>query len=145
VHSVNGASVALNETRPVTTVLVAVQSATVREGLVAMLGALDGFQVVGETDCSDQALELARSLRPALALVDQELDCQCWTIQAMQDEGLVSVVVAIGRRAESLAASLAGAQAYVQVGTAPRELLRALQAALAVSGNKTARVATAAD
>jgi DNA-binding NarL/FixJ family response regulator len=131
VHSVNGHAVVQEpgDAQP-TTVLVAVQSATVREGLVAMLGALEGFQVVAEADCSDQALELARNWRPQLAVVDQELDCQCWTIRVMQDEGLASVIVAIGRRAESLTAELAGAQAYVQVGTAPRELLGALQAAL---------------
>src|ERR1051326_8764876 len=45
---------------PETTVLVAVGSATVREALVAMLGAIDGFRVVCEADSADAALECAR-------------------------------------------------------------------------------------
>jgi DNA-binding NarL/FixJ family response regulator len=114
-----------------TTVLVAVQSECVREGLVAILGALDGFQVVAEASSDVEALDLARTYRPRLALVDQELsdDCSWWTIQALQHEGLAQVVVALGRHCDGLTAQLAGAHAYVQIGTAPRDLVQALETA----------------
>lgn len=118
----------------VTTVLVAVESAQVREGLVAMLGALDGFRVVAEADTDDTALEAARSQRPHLALVEPELsDCGgWWVIQQMRAEHLVGVVVALGRRADGGCAQIVGAQSYVQMGTSPRDLLTALEAALAM-------------
>src|SRR5207302_9848710 len=58
---------------PETTVLVAVESAQIREALVAMLGALEGFRVVAEADSDDAALEAARHHRPNLALIEPEL------------------------------------------------------------------------
>jgi DNA-binding NarL/FixJ family response regulator len=118
---------------PETTVLIAVESARVREALVAMLGALDGFRVVAEADTDDAALEAARRQRPHLALIEAELS-GCggwWAIQQMQSEQLVGVVVALGRRADGTLAQLAGAQSYVQMGTSPRDLLSALEAAMA--------------
>ncbi|HYW89700.1 MAG TPA: response regulator [Chloroflexota bacterium] len=118
-----------------TTVLVAVQSPQVREGLVAMLGALDAFEVVAEACSDEQAIELARQMRPQLALIDQELSGHggWWTINALQREQLADVIVALGRRGEGLFAQLAGAQAYVQMGCAPRELLSAVRDALRVA------------
>ena len=56
-----------------TTVLVAVESNQVREGLVAMLGAVDGFKVVAEAATDEAAVEAARTHRPFLALVELEL------------------------------------------------------------------------
>ena len=120
-----------------TTVLVAVESARVREGLVAMLGAVEGFCVVAEAGSDQAAIEAARSQRPHLALVEPELSV-CggwWVIQQIRDEHLASVVVALGRRADGMLARTVGAQSYVQMGTAPRDLLRALEAALAVRAN----------
>ena len=118
---------------PETTVLIAVESSQVREALVAMLGALDGFRVVAEADTDDAALEAARRQRPRLALIEPELS-GCggwWTIQQIQSEQLVGVVVALGRRADGTLARLAGAQSYVQMGISPRDLLSALEAAMA--------------
>jgi len=124
-----------SQAAPVTTVLVAVESARVREALVAMLGALEGFRVVAEAATGDQALELARSARPQLAVVDQELsgDSGPWAIHCMQREQLARVIVAIGRNADGVQARLAGACAYVQMGTPPRDLLHALRAAISLS------------
>jgi two-component system, NarL family, invasion response regulator UvrY len=109
-----------------------VQSPEVREGLVAMLGALDGFQVVGEADSYDEVVEFARRLRPQLALIDQDLSGHggWWAIQALRTEELVDVIVALGRRADGLLAQLAGAHAYVQIGCAPRDLLSVLELAM---------------
>ena len=118
----------------VTTVLVAVESAQVREALVAMLGALDGFRVVAEADTDEAAIEAARAQRPQLALVEPELS-GCggwWVIQQIRAEHLASVVVALGRRADGALAQIVGAQSYVQMGTSPRDLLCALEAAIAL-------------
>jgi DNA-binding NarL/FixJ family response regulator len=139
---VKPANGALHSTSPLpagekreTTVLVAVESAQVREALVAMLGALDGFRVVAEAANDEAAVEVARTQRPHLALVDTELS-GCggwWAIQQMQAESLVQVVVALGRRADGVLAQHIGAHIYVQMGTSPRDLLSALQAAVANS------------
>jgi DNA-binding NarL/FixJ family response regulator len=116
-----------------TTVLVAVESDQVREALVAMLGAREGFHVVGETNDVDTALELARRLHPRLVLIDPELsECGgCWLIQQIRAERLACVVVALGRHANGTLAQRIGAQSYVQMGTSPRDLLSALEAATA--------------
>ena len=117
-----------------TTVLVAVGAPQVREALVAMLGALDGFRVVAEADSDEAAVEAARCQRPRLALIDAELS-NCggwWAIQQIKQEGLAGVVVALGRRAEAGLAQMVGAQSYIQMGISPRDLLSALQAAIAV-------------
>lgn len=119
---------------PETTVLVAVETARIREALVAILGTLDGFRVVAEVDSDEAALEAARQMRPSLALIEPELsDCAgWWAIQQMQAEGVVGVVVALGRKGNCDAlADLAGAQSYIQIGTSTRDLLNALQAATA--------------
>src|SRR5262249_11709651 len=116
-----------------TTVLVAVESAQMREGLVAMLGALDGFHIVAEADTDEAAIEAARTHHPELALIELEL-CGCggwWAIRQIESERLSGVVGALGRRGEGTYAQLIGAQSYVQVGTSPRDLLNALQAAIA--------------
>jgi DNA-binding NarL/FixJ family response regulator len=117
-----------------TTVLVAVGAPQVREALVAMLGALEGFRVVAEADTDDAAVEAARSKRPRLALIEAELsDCGgWWAIQQIQQEGLAGVVVALGRRAEAGLAKLVGAHGYVQMGISPGDLLSALQTAIAL-------------
>lgn len=117
-----------------TTVLVAVGSARVREALVAMLGATDGFRIVAEADNDDAALEAARRQRPRLVLIEPELS-GCggwWVIQQIRAEKLACVVVALGRQANAGSlAQLAGAESYVQMGTSPRDLLSAVQTAMA--------------
>jgi DNA-binding NarL/FixJ family response regulator len=114
-------------------VLVAVQSAHVREALVAMLGAVGGFRIVAEVDNDEAAVEAARRQLPHLALIEPELsDCRgWWAIQQIRVERLAGVIVALGRRADTRLAQLVGAQLYVQMGIAPRDLLSALQAAIA--------------
>jgi DNA-binding NtrC family response regulator len=117
---------------PDTAVLVAVESAQVREALVAMLGAIEGFRIVAEPDTADATLDAARHYRPRLALIEPELS-NCggwWAIQQIQAEQLAGVVVALGRRANDVLAQLAGAQSYVQIGIAPRDLLSVLETAI---------------
>jgi DNA-binding NarL/FixJ family response regulator len=116
------------------TVVVAVESDQVREALVAMLGANDHFRVVAETNNADTALEAARRQRPRLVLIDPELS-NCggwWVIQQIRSEQLACVVVALGRHANGSLAQIAGAHSYVQIGTSPRDLLSAIEAAMVV-------------
>jgi DNA-binding NarL/FixJ family response regulator len=118
---------------PETTVLVAVASAKVREALVAMLAAIDGFQVVCETDSAEAAIECARLQRPRLALIEPEISNLggWWAIQQIRTEQLACVVVALGKRGDGTSAQRAGAQSYVQIGITPRDLLSTLEAAMA--------------
>jgi two-component system, NarL family, invasion response regulator UvrY len=112
------------------TVLVAVSSQRVREALVAMVGALEGFRVVGEAKSADQAVQLARATRPALAVVDDDFaDCgSAWTIQQLCQERLAQAVVAVGWRASGAQrARAAGAHLYVEMGTPPEDVLSALR------------------
>jgi DNA-binding NarL/FixJ family response regulator len=116
-----------------TTVLVAVGSAQVREALVAVLGTLDGFRVVAEADTDEAAVDAARSACPCLALVEAELS-GCggwWAMQRIRDERLAKVVVGLGRRADDAHARVAGVHGYVQMGASPRDLLSAVEAAMA--------------
>src|ERR1700687_410426 len=101
-----------------------------------MLGALDRFRVVAEVGPADAAVEAARSQLPHLALVEPELS-GCggwWAIKQIESERLAGVVVALGRRADCGQAQLVGARTYVQMGTSPRELLHALEAAIGQPG-----------
>jgi DNA-binding NarL/FixJ family response regulator len=130
----NTQNTSVTVTGAATSVLVAVESARVREALAAMFGAVEGFRVVAEAGCDQAALEAARAHRPHLALVEVELS-GCggyWAIRQMQAEGLVSVVVALGRRAHFEQAELALAPTYIQMGTSPRDLLNTVERALAL-------------
>src|ERR1051325_4013014 len=130
----SGASTQNSRVKPAaTTVLVAVESAQVREALVAMLGAIERFHLVAEADNDEATVEAARRLCPDLALIEPELS-ECggwWAIKQIQSEHLVGVVVALGRRPDCGGlAELVGAATYVQMGTSPRDLLSAVEAAM---------------
>src|SRR5262249_22761133 len=88
------------------TAVVAVQAAPVREALSAVLGTLDGIEVVAEAATDEQALELARQTRPQLAVIDQELSgcAGCWLMGELQRERLVEAIVAVGLRGNGLPA-----------------------------------------
>ncbi len=123
----------VDETVPAeTTVLIAVASPAVREALSAAISTLDGYRVVGEASTDREALELARSLRPSLAIVDEDLPgcCGTWTIQEMRLKRLVGGIVAIGLRGDGGIRSMAaGARAYVQTGDSLDVLVSALKSA----------------
>jgi DNA-binding NarL/FixJ family response regulator len=109
------------------TVLVAVQSPQVREALSALIGSFTAFRVVGEAATQEQAIQIARSDRPRVAIVDEDGS----SIQAMYDEGMVGAIVAIGARADGARrAQAAGARSYLQIGASPADILDALNSAL---------------
>jgi DNA-binding NarL/FixJ family response regulator len=116
------------------TVLVAVRSAQVREAVAALIGAFEGFRVIGEAASDEQAIAIARVDHPRVALVDEELPGSQpgETIQVLHDQALVDGIVAIGTRADGAGrAQAAGASAYVQMGASPKDILDALTTALA--------------
>jgi two-component system response regulator DesR len=129
-----------------TTVMVAVESATVREALAAMLGAVDGFRVVAEVGTDRLAVKAARQHRPQLVLIEAELSgCRgWWAIEQIQAEHLADVVVALGRHCDDALAKMVGAHTYVQMGTSPRDLLSAVEAAIAASAATATEVRTSA-
>ncbi len=133
----NGAAIDVEPLGPgaEVTVLIAATQPHVREALAAIVGATDGFTVVGEAGDSHAAVSLARSLRPTLAVVDVDLPDHraAWTIQTLHDEKLASAIVALGLRADNGTrerACTAGAHSYVQTGAPLDELLDALSSAL---------------
>lgn len=128
--------------RPIT-VLVAVESSAVREGLVAIIEDLEGFLVGGQADSAETAVALARELRPRLAIIDEDLPDCCGSdvIQTLTTHHLADTVLAIGLRGDGARrAKAAGAVTYVQTGTDPRELVAAIRAAV----GETAAVPTRA-
>ena len=107
------------------TVLVAVRSPRVREALAALIGSLIGFRVVGEAATDEQAIWIARTDRPRVAIVDEEL------VGALHEQGMAAAIVAIGARADGARrAQAAGACSYLQIGASPADILDALDTAL---------------
>lgn len=109
-----------------TRVLLADDSDVVRLGLVALLTQDRRFQVVGEADRSETAVELARSLRPDLALLDVRIP-EAGGIEAgrqILEELPGTRVLFLSAYADDelvRAAILIGAQGYLlkEIGAAP--------------------------
>ena len=57
-----------------TQVLVVDDHAVVREGLVELLTGVDGLDVVGAAADGEAAIEMARTLRPDVILMDLEME-----------------------------------------------------------------------
>jgi DNA-binding NarL/FixJ family response regulator len=55
-------------------VLIADDSAAVREDLKILLQLINGIEVIGEADCGRFAVDLVRSLHPDLVIIDLEME-----------------------------------------------------------------------
>jgi DNA-binding NarL/FixJ family response regulator len=115
-------------------VLVADDQALVRAGFVALLDAQDDIQVVGEASDGEEAVRLARELRPNVVLMDIRmpgLDGLQATRQIADDKRLGSVRVVILTTFELdeyvFEAVRAGASGFLVKHTEPAELVRAVR------------------
>jgi len=107
-----------------------------RQGVVAALQQEADFQVVGETDSGEQALQLARTLMPQVMLLDVSMTG--WNgITTAEKVSIACPATAIVMLTVSddkdrlLAAFKAGARAYVLKGVSAQELARVVRAAAA--------------
>ena len=119
-----------------TTILVVDDHPLFRQGVVAALKAEADFNVVGETDSGEHALEMARTLMPRVMLLD--ISMAGWSgIITAEKVGMACPATAIVMLTGSddkdrlLAAFKAGARAYVLKGVSAQELGRVVRGAAA--------------
>lgn len=119
-------------------VLVADDQQLVRAGFAALLDAQDGIEVVGQADDGEQALALARELRPDVVLMDvrmPRLDGIEATQRITADPALGGVRVVVLTTFELdeyvFDALRAGATGFLVKHTEPAELVRAVRVAAA--------------
>jgi DNA-binding NarL/FixJ family response regulator len=122
----------------VISVLLADDQALVRAGFRALLDAQDDITVAGEADDGDEAVRLARQLRPDVVLMDIRMpgtDGLVATRAIAGDERLAGVKVVILTTFDLdeyvFEAIRAGANGFLVKDTEPAELLRAVRAVVA--------------
>ncbi|MFE3189182.1 response regulator [Nocardia sp. NPDC059240] len=115
-------------------VVIADDQALVRAGFVALLGAQDGIEVVGEAENGEQALELARTLVPDVVLMDIRmpvLDGLAATRAIAADPALGAVKVVVLTTFELdeyvFEAMRAGATGFLVKHTEPADLIKAVR------------------
>lgn len=119
----------------------------VREGLVAVLGDEPDFEVAGLAGSAEEALSLAKTVRPDVILLDLELpgmngvDAIPHLVAAAPSPRVV-VLTAYDTEERVLGAIRAGARGYVLKGAAAADLIHAIRAAYAGESYLTPRVAT---
>ena len=116
--------------------LLADDQALVRAGFAALLDADDAIEVVGEAGDGDEALRLARSLRPDVVLMDIRmpgLDGLAATRMIAADEALAAVRIVILTTFDLdeyvFEAISSGASGFLVKDTEPVELIRAVRVA----------------
>lgn len=107
-----------------------------RQGVVSALKGEPSFQVIGETDSGEQALQMARTLMPQVILLD--ISMAGWSgIVTAQKVSMACPATAIVMLTVSddkdrlLEAFKAGARAYVLKGVSAQELARVVRGAAA--------------
>ena len=123
-------------TGPVLRVVVADDQTSVRDGLVALLSTLPGFEVVGAAGDGSAAVEIVDRENPDAVLMDLRmpgLDGIAATRQLARTHPEVAVVVltTFADDESILAALQAGARGYLTKNAGRADLARALQAAVA--------------
>jgi len=112
-------------------VVIADDHALFREGLISILQAQDGLQVVGEGASADAAISLARELQPEIALLD--IDMPGGGLEAARvlaeecPDTKVCMLTASDADEHLVSALKLGARAFILKGVAARELVRILR------------------
>ena len=112
-------------------VVVVDDHALIRQGVRALLGSIDGMDLVGEAADGREAVTVVRDTTPDVVLMDlhmPELDGVAATraITATHPDVAVLVVSMLDDDASVFAAMRAGARGYVLKGAGPDELRRAI-------------------
>lgn len=107
-----------------------------RNGLVALLGELDGIEVVGEAATGEQAEEVVAALDPDVVLMDLHLPGMSGVeatsrITTRQPRVAVLVLTMLDDDSSLLGAMRAGARGYLLKEAAPQEIVRAVEAVAA--------------
>ncbi|MFO7708773.1 MAG: response regulator transcription factor [Desulfobacterales bacterium] len=118
-----------------TTLLIVDDHALFREGLKAIICRHPAYEVVGEAGRGDEALQLAKSLRPHLVSVDISLPDQSGielTLQLRKSlpKTLVMIVTMHSKVDYIVNAFQAGATGFVTKESAPERLLQAIEVVL---------------
>lgn len=115
-------------------VVLADDQTLIRAGVSSLIDAADDLEVVGEAANGIEAVELARSTRPDVVVMDirmPELDGLEATRQIVADDGLAGVRVLVLTTFEVdeyvLRALRAGASGFLGKGVGPRELADAIR------------------
>jgi DNA-binding NarL/FixJ family response regulator len=106
-----------------------------REGLKAIISRNPSYEVVGETGRGDAALQMARTVRPDLALVDISLPDQSGIEVALQlrkqlPKTVIMMVTMHSKVDYIVNAFKAGATGFVTKDSAPERLLQAMDVVL---------------
>lgn len=123
------------EEQPVS-VVVADDQATVREGLVLLLGTLPGIHVIGQAADGDTAVDAVASLRPDVVLMDLNMP-RCDGVEATRRIGRdhpqtrVVVLTTYSDDESIISALQAGAAGYLTKDATRAEIGRAVHAAAA--------------
>ena len=104
-----------------------------RMGMGALLGTLEGIEVVGEAESADGALAVTGDQRPDVVLMDLHLGASTGVeatreIARLHPEVGVLVVTMMDDDDSVFAAMRAGARGYLLKGAAPTEIERAIRA-----------------
>jgi DNA-binding NarL/FixJ family response regulator len=124
--------VSQTEARPLRLVVVD-DHEVVRQGLVALLGRRDAFQVVGEAGTVEEALSVVRRFQPDLVIMDVRLPDgsgieACREIRADLPGTRVVILTSYPDEEAVLSAIIAGASGYLLKQIRGRDLVNALEA-----------------
>jgi DNA-binding NarL/FixJ family response regulator len=132
-------------------IVVADDHAVVREGIRALLSAVDGYDLVGDVGTGSDAVRAAVTLRPDVLVMDIQMPGMTG-IEATREISRVApevgvLMLTMFEDDESVFAAMrAGARGYVLKGAAPSDMIRAIAAVAAgeaIFGTGVARRALA--
>ena len=119
-------------TKPPISILIADDHEVVRIGLAALLARQSGFQVIGEAGSGDEAVRLARALRPDVVVMDIRMPNgsgtdACRAITAEQPGTPVVMLTSYADEDALFDAIAAGASGYVLKRIGSDELVNAIR------------------